>query len=210
MTGNRRKILVADDHVIIRRGIRGILYNHFNRDELVEASSLAEIRKCIADHSITHLILDLQLHDGNLIELLPEIRATLPQVPIMIFSMANEEVYGKKMMEFEVAVFLSKNATEEEIVRALDLFFQGKTYYCDHLKWSVQHKDTNPLEQLSTRELCVLSRLLKGEPVKLIAESLALKPTTVATYKARIFDKMEVDNVFDLKAKAELYYFKSN
>lgn len=208
MAQTNRLILLADDHVIIRRGLKLLLDNHFGREELIEAETTKEILQALENNPITHMILDMQLTDTNVIEILPEIKTRFPHIPILIYTMSSEDVYGKRMLDLGADGFLSKQHDEQEVIKALQLFLSNQKYLSPHLFDIIndpKHKGTNPLSTLSERELSVLSRLMNGESVKEISANLNIKATTVATYKARIFEKLNVNNILDLKNVTELY-----
>jgi two-component system invasion response regulator UvrY len=206
-------ILLADDHVIIRRGIKLLLDNYFNREPFVEADSTKAILTQLTQHPITHMILDMQLVDANVMEIFPFIKKNYPHIHILIYTMSSESIYGLKMLQMGALSFLNKQSDEKEVVRALDLFFRGQPYLSQHLQELVLDKKSqknNSLCSLSERELSVLGRLLKGESVKDISANLDLKATTVATYKARIYEKLGVTNLIDLHSVAELNNYQNS
>lgn len=207
-------ILLADDHVIIRRGLKVLLDNYFNREPFIEADTTKEVMNQLAKYPVTHMILDMQLQDGNVMEILPAIKQLYPDIPILIYTMSSEDIFGSKLLQMGALGFLSKQSDETEVVKALDLFFRGQPYVSHNLSDFVNdHRKTqkqNPLHNLSERELSVLSCLLKGESVKEISQRMDLKATTVATYKARIFEKLNVNNIIDLQSVAELHQYKSS
>ena len=213
MTPGQKKILIADDHVIIRRGLKVLLDNYFGREHRFEASSAKEILELLRNETITHLILDMQLKDTNVMEVLPFIIEHYPEARIMIYTMSQEEIFGPRLIDLGVAAFLSKQSEEEEVLKALDLFFNGRRYISATLGDVMQdrkHAVANPISQLSDRELSVLSHLLKGESVKEISVCLDLKATTVATYKARLYEKLGVGNLVDLQNVAALYRYNGS
>lgn len=207
-------ILLADDHVIIRRGLKVILDNYFEKEVLIEADSTKEILSKLAEFEVTHMILDMQLIGSNVIDILPELVKNYPHIPILIYTMSSEEIFGARLLQMGARGFLSKQTEETEVVRALELFFQGQTYISNALQDILSDKKfatkINPLLSLSERELSVMGHLLKGESVKDIAIHLNLKATTIATYKARIFQKTGVDNIIDLRNITDLYNAKSS
>lgn len=209
-------ILLADDHAIIRRGLRVLLESFPVRSDLVECDSVRNIMQVLPQHPFTHLILDMQLQDGNVIDVLPEIVRSWPGIPVLIYTMSSEEIFGSRMLQLGASGFLSKQSSEQEVMRALDLFFSGRRYVSEELQDQLndnQFKKTqqdNPIFHLSDRELSVLNYLLKGESVKEISGRLDLKATTVATYKARIFDKLNVQNVIELRDIAALYHYNKS
>lgn len=210
------RILIADDHVIIRRGLKFILDANFSGSFISEAGTINEIKELLGQYAYTHLILDMQILDMNIMEYLPEIRKSLPLIPILIYTMSSEEIYGKRMLEMGATGFLSKESLEEEVIESLGLFLSGMPYMSVYLKDKIQkesnnkHSSESPIDDLSDRELNVMNYILKGNGVKEIAIKLELKPTTVATYKARIFNKLGVTNVIALKSILDIYRYKTS
>ena len=209
-------ILIADDHVIIRRGMKFLLDNHFGKYPVVETESTAGLMQLMKEQSFTHLILDMQLADKNVMEVFPLLVKEYPMVHILIYTMSPEEIFGRRMIQLGALGFLSKQSPEEEVMHALNLFFMGKKYISPQLQdymnddRTPDHKSINPIEQLSDRETLVLTYLLKGEGVKEIAGRLDVKANTVATFKARLFDKLGVSNLIDLRNVTEIYNFKTS
>lgn len=204
-------ILIADDHAIIRRGLRVLIDTHFSNYRISECDSIRTLLSAMESESFTHLILDMQMQDGNTLEIMNKIKALYPSLAVLIYTMSAEEIFGIRMMQFNISGFLSKQSPETEVVYALTNFFSGKKYISTELSDLMngfqlkKNRLDNPIQTLSERELAVFNHLLKGAPVKEISIRLDLKATTVATYKARIFDKLGISNIIELKNLAELY-----
>ncbi len=211
-----KKILICDDHSIIRRGLKFLLSNHFSEYEIVEMHSIKETRTYLKTHKPHFAIFDLQLSDGNMIENLPSIIALYPKLDILIFSMSSEEIYAKRVLQMGASGFLNKNADEEEVVRALQIFLSGQNYISqtlndlmvNDLRGSGGKINENPFAALSNREIEVTRNLLAGMDLKKICESMDLHSNTIVTYKHRVFDKLAVRNVIDLTNLARVYDFK--
>jgi two-component system, NarL family, invasion response regulator UvrY len=213
MTTIKNSVLIVDDHVIIRRGMKFILETSFGIHEFHETESCSGFKEIMANEPITHVILDMQLNDGNVIEILSEIINLYPDVKILVYTMSPEEIFGVRIMNMGVAGFLNKQTNEKEVIKALDTFFKGQKYYSQFLKDQMDEKKnpdgkTDPFRELSEREITVMSYLLKGEGIKEISTRLNIKSSTVATFKARIYNKLGVSNVIDLKNLAEIYKFR--
>lgn len=207
-------ILIADDHVIIRRGLVFLLDSNFGQYEIVEAESTAELFPLLKKHAFTHLILDMQLQDANVMEIFGELRKEYPGIKILIYTMSPEDIFGRRMIQMGADGFLSKLSPEPEVLIALRMFLDGKKYLSTNLHDIIEsHKNPktriqkSPFEQLSTRETEVLIRLLKGQGVKEISRELDIKSSTAATFKARLFDKLGVSNLIDLQNLAQMYNF---
>ena len=151
----------------------------------------------------------MQLADGNLLEIFQEIKQQNPHLPILIYSMSPEDIFAKRLNNLGASGYLNKQSSEEEVVKAMELFFTGRKYvsqkYFDMQHSATKGKSDNPFSNLSERETEVLLLLLKGKSVKEIASYFDLKSNTVATFKARIFDKIGVNNLMDLQNSARAY-----
>ncbi len=205
-----RKILIADDHSIVSRGLQYLITLNFENCAITQVYSLKELLQTLPTDEFTHLILDLNLDDGNSIDVLPQITQKYPDILILIYSMASEEVFGKKLMQFNISGFLSKKSDESEVVRALQVFLQGGIFISRKLKRSIDSLDEdytthNVFSDLSITELKVLGLVLRGFKTKEIAIELSVTQQTVATYKSRIFKKLNTENVFEIQKLAELY-----
>jgi DNA-binding NarL/FixJ family response regulator len=127
--------------------------------------------------------------------------------------MAPVEIFGKRLINMGVSGFLSKQENETEVVKALQLILQRRQYLSPAMQELLNQKKqpsnnpNNPFDDLSEREISVANYLLKGYRVKEISNMLDIKLSTVATYKARIFEKLGVTNKMDMKRLAEIYHF---
>lgn len=210
------RLLIADDHAIIRRGLKVLIDSHFSIDLIDECDSIQSFKSMMKSGQYTHLILDMQFQDGNILEVMHDIQSSYPEIAIFIYTMSAEEIFGMRMMQFNILGFLSKQSPESTVIEALGLFFKGQKYVSPELSYMINDfqlkkaKFDNPIQTLSERELAVFNYLLKGTPVKEISAKLDLKATTVATYKARIFDKLGIANIIDLKKMAELYQHQTD
>ena len=210
------KVLIVDDHSIIRRGLRFLLETYFRSLYISETESIKLLNQMLEEGAFTHLVLDMQLKDGNIIDVFQQIRAKYPELRIIIYTTSPEEIFGKRMLQLGANGFLSKQSQEEEVVRALRIFFEGGTYISSFLEQQMKEQKTgkldniNPFNELSEREISVLNYLLKGETVKDISVRLQLKSSTVATYKARIFDKLGVSNTMDIRNLADLHLYHTS
>jgi DNA-binding NarL/FixJ family response regulator len=205
-----KRVLIADDHAVIRTGLRYLLNSRFPDATIAEVDSGAALLKALDSTLCNFLILDLQLGDFHGLDILPEILSKYPGVNILIYSMSPEVIYGKRLLQYGAAVkgFLSKQAEEETVIRALGLFLSGQKYLSDELRMSLRSETagiSSPFDALSEREMTVLRFLLQGIRVKEISNRMNLKMSTVATYKVRLFEKLNVDNVADMQRLADVY-----
>lgn len=211
MTSTR--ILIADDHAVIRTGMKYLLAKHFNHKEVEEADSCATMSAKLKEDAFSHLILDLQLGDCNSMDIIQATLSMHPKLSVLVYTMSPENIYGKRLLQMGVLGFLSKQENEETVLRALNLFLLGRSYVSEELKNTLQLEHTNktgqannPFDELSEREMAVFRYLLQGMRVKEISNRLDLKMSTVATYKVRIFEKLGVENLADMQRLADVYH----
>ncbi|MBS1570234.1 MAG: response regulator transcription factor [Bacteroidetes bacterium] len=201
--------LIADDHVIVRRGLRNLLHDQYHASDISEVATCKELLAVLNARSFTLLLLDLQLTDGSTLDHLGKICEEHPEMKVLVYTMRSEEVYAQRVLALGGAGYLSKESNEEEVVRAIRQVLQGKEYVSTSIEDHLQEKDesakNNPLHLLSDRELGVMDDLLAGLGVKEISLRLGLQPSTVATYKARLFDKLGVTNLLDLQRLAKAH-----
>lgn len=209
-----KKILISDDHSIIRRGLKYLLGTYFTNYTIIEAHTLEETLTCLKTNRPDFAIFDLQLSDGNMIEALPNISMIYPKVDVLIYTMCSEDIYGKRLLQMGAKGFLSKNADEEEVLRALELFLSGQNYISSRLNnllinelRSKTKNIENPFISLSNREVEVTHHLLIGKGVKEISGQMNLHANTVVTYKNRVFEKLAIHNLIELTNLAKLYDF---
>ena len=200
-------LLIADDHPIILKGLRHLVSQHFPGFSFDDVTSIFEMEETLAKKNYSHLVLDLHLTDGTTLDILPRIKENHPQLQILVYSMASEDIYARKLLSLNVSGFLSKSAQEGEIVNALRIFFNGG-YYISHALRAAElmgNDSKNRFRALSTSELKVLSMVLKGYKGKEIAAQLNVKPQTITSYKSRIFAKLGTSNVLDIQKMADLH-----
>jgi len=193
-------ILIADDHSMIRKGMK--LYLQFNLDctDITEVSSCNELMTELGKKKFTHLILDIILTDGSTLEVIPDIREAYPEIELLIFSMQPQDIYGQALEEYGIRYYISKTSDEEEIISSLHKFLQNETPAP-----SPTHNTVNPFKTLARRELEVLHYVLKGADTKEIAEILNLKMNTVFTLETCIYEKTNAGNIKELIELATLY-----
>ena len=191
-------IIVADDHSMIRKGLKLLLTSRLSCKSVNEADSCHKIMNELKHAACTHLILDVIFPDGTSLEIVPVIKKLYPEVKIMIYTMQPEAVYGEAFRQYDVQYYLSKAAPEEETINAITHFLnndvntsQGKT----------QSKHTNPL---APRDLEILHYLLNGFKTNDIATTLNLSNSTVSTFKKRIFEKTGTDNIAQIYEMASI------
>ncbi len=195
-------ILIADDHSMIRKGLKLFMQLNLGLNDIREVGSCNDLMKELVKKKYTHLILDIILADGNTLEVIPNIRRVYPELNIMVFSMQPAEVYGEAVKQYGIGYYLSKSVGEEEINQAIQRFLKNEA---PARKPLVLQNNENPFSSLAPRELEILHYLLKGIGTKEIGETLNLKMNTVSTIKTRIYEKTNAGNIKELMELATLY-----
>lgn len=205
------KILVADDHAVLRLGLKIVLNSQFKDCEVDEAEDSVSLFASLQTKTYTHLILDLQLKDINMIDVFAEIRSLFPTLQILIYSMNEEAIYAQRLIQLGASGFLNKQANRAKLIRTLQIFFHdnfnSSTMYENISRSSSNSNQLNPFDKLSSRETIVLKSILLGKKNKEISNECNLKPTTIATYKSRIYHKLGYSNLMDIRRLAEVYKF---
>lgn len=167
------------------------------------------------DQNINLAVIDLQLPGADAIHLIELIAIKYPATYILVFSMLPEATYGRRVLKAGASGFLNKDAPVDEVKKAFDLAFARKKYISQQLVEILAQNITNrvpanPFEKLSHREFEIIHLLLKGKSISEISKELNIKPSTVGTYKTRIFDKLNVTTLFELNNLAALYGINSS
>ncbi|MES2374278.1 MAG: response regulator transcription factor [Bacteroidota bacterium] len=194
-------ILIADDHGLIRKGLKLHMQFNMGYSDIHEVSSCHELMNELIKKRYTHLVLDIILSDGNTLEVIPNIRKVYPSLNILVFSMQPEEIYATALLQYDIKEYLSKTADESEIIKRLEKFLQNETSERSMNAINLH----NPFSSLSPRELEILHYLLKGSGTKAISTVLNIKMNTVSTLKTRIFDKTRSASTRELLELASLY-----
>lgn len=195
------KILIADDHSMIRKGLKLHMQLTLGYTDLHEVATCNELMKELVKNKYTHLILDIILSDGSTLEVIPNIRRVYPDLHILVFSMQPAEIYGEALKQYGINYYMSKTAGEEEMLQILQKFMHNE----EPVRQNNIHHQDNPFKTLAPRELEILHYVLKGIGTKDIADTLNLKMNTISTIKTRIFEKTTAGNIKELMELATLY-----
>jgi two-component system invasion response regulator UvrY len=196
------KVLIADDHSMIRKGIKLLLQTYIGVQEIHEVSSGNGLMKELQKKDYTHLILDIILPDCTSMEIIPNIKSLYPELKIMVFSMLNGDVYAEALKQYEIYHYLEKTSKEEDTINFLRNFIHTSNIVAPQQDKIRAH---NPFISLSARELEVLHYMVGGHGTKDISSALNLRMNTVSTLKTRIFEKTDTKNLKELMQLASLY-----
>lgn len=210
-----KRFLLIDDHAIVRSGIKFWLSSEYHPAEIDEAENGREAMEKIDNNEYDLLLLDIHMPDTNSFDLLKYILANRPGAKVLIFSMNSENMYAKRFLKAGAAGFVSKDAPIEEFKKAVNLTLSNKKYYSDKFIDTIMNAKTgeenaNPFLKLSDREFEIMSLLLEGKSVSDISQLLNIHNSTTGTYKSRIFEKLNIENIFQLNKLAVIYEIKKD
>ena len=194
-------ILIADDHSMIRKGLKLNMQLTLGYTDISEVATCSELMRELVKKKYTHLVLDIILSDGSTLEVIPNIRRVYPELQILVFSMQPAEIYGEALKQYGIYHYMSKSVGEEEMIQFLQKFLHNEM---PMRTTNVQHEG-NPFKALAPRELEILHYVLKGLGTKDIADTLNLKMNTISTIKTRIYEKTSAQNIKELLELATLY-----
>ena len=197
------RILIADDHTVVRKGLRQILLDEFPGAYIEEVADGGELIKHVMTGKWDVVVSDLSMPGRSGLDALQQIKLSLPDLPVLILSIHPEEQYALRALKSGAAGYLSKDTAPEELVKAVQKVLLGKKYISQAIAEKLANTfsadaSTLPHESLSDREFDVMKFLANGKSVSEIAETLSLSVTTVSTYRARIMTKMNLKTNSDL------------
>jgi len=193
------KLLIADDHTIVREGLKQILADTPNISVVGEANSGQEVIKKVAVGNFDLVLLDISLPGMSGLDVLKQIRLLKPDLPVLILSMYPEEQYAIRSLKAGASGYLTKESAPEELIRAIRKVATGRKYITESLAEKIlidwdKDKGKAPHEMLSDREYQVFCLIASGKTVKEISKVLSLSTKTVSTHRARILKKMHMRN----------------
>lgn len=191
------RVLIADDHAIVRRGLKQILAD---TTDIVVAGEAADGRQALDQvqaQAFDALVLDITMPGRGGLEILKDIKRLKPALPVLVLSMHAEEQYATRMLRAGAAGYLNKESAPEELVKAIRKVYSGGKYVsaaqAERMVGELQSDATKqPHELLSDREYEILCLIASGKTASQIARELALSVKTVSTYRARILEKMNL------------------
>ena len=197
------RILIADDHTVVRKGLRQILLDEFPGAEIGEVADGGELVKKVMLGKWDVVVSDLSMPGRSGLEALQQIKLSHPDLPVLILSIHPEEQYALRALKSGASGYLSKDTAPDELVKAVQKVLLGKKYISQAIAEKLANTfssdtSTMPHETLSDREFDVMKFLANGKSVSEIAEMLSLSVTTVSTYRARIMTKMNLKSNSDL------------
>jgi len=197
------QIVIADDHGVVRRGLRDILAEAFAGAEFTEARNGDEVVKCLGTANAALLVLDISMPGRSGIDVLRDVKQSYPRLPVIILSCHPEEQYAVRCLRAGASAYIHKESAPEELATAARKILSGGRYISTRLAETLiatldEAAEKPPHESLSDREHEVMRMIAAGTPLTGIGESLHVSVKTISTYRARIMEKMQ------MKTNAEL------
>ena len=205
------KILIVDDHMVVKTGVSIILNSEINDLDIQFASTFSETLDKVKQFSYDLIILDINIHGGKNTEMIVGIRKIQPQVKILMYSAHEEEFYVLQYIHDDADGYLEKLSGEEKIIEALKSIMSFRNHFTDDTIDKLNdsfllNEPFNPFDLLSKREIEIVKLLVKGDRNLEISNFLGIQMSTVSTYKNRVFEKLKINNLVELIEKYNLHY----
>jgi two-component system, NarL family, invasion response regulator UvrY len=200
------RILIADDHAIVRSGLKQIVASAPDLEVAGEATTSHEVLSLIRQHPWDIIVLDINMPGRSGIETLKEIKRDYPKLPVLMLSMYPEDQYAVRALKAGAAGYLTKESAPEELLTAIRKVLRGGKYIsptvAEHLVFALDVNPDKPLHTLlSDREYQIFCLIASGKTVSEIADELAISVKTVSTHRTRILEKMQ------MRTNAELTHY---
>jgi DNA-binding NarL/FixJ family response regulator len=207
-----RRVLLVDDHPIVRQGLRRLIGNEPGLVVCAETETVREARQAIRDHAPDIVVADLSLKDGDGMDLVKDIRAHHPGLPVLVLSMHDESVFAERLLAAGANGYIMKQAASDQFILALRRLLDGGMYVSEAVSTKLAGQRpgagaqdaSQPVSRLSNRELQILQMIGRGLSSRQIAETLHLSIKTIEAHRQRIKGKLE------LASGAQLVQFAAN
>jgi two-component system, NarL family, invasion response regulator UvrY len=196
-------VLIADDHSVVRQGLKNIIKEEFSEAIIDEAITGSEALEKTREHEFDVIVLDISMPGQNGLEILKQLRAESNNTPVLILSMHSEDQYAIRMLKAGANGYLTKDTASEELIEAIKRVLIGRKYITETLAEQLLIDMDNPGDKplhhkITDREFQVLCLIATGKTVSEIAAELFLSVPTISTYRARILEKMNIKNNAEL------------
>lgn len=193
------KILIADDHAVVRQGLKQILAAEFKHAQFGEAANAQQALERVWAQPWNVVVLDVTMPGRGGLEVLKEIKQARPDLPVLMLSMHPEDQFAMRLLKAGAAGYMTKESAPEELVGAVRKAMAGGRYVSSALAekmatFLVNDVNIQPHEKLSDREFLILRLIASGKPVGAIARELSLSVKTISTYRVRLLEKMGLTN----------------
>jgi two-component system invasion response regulator UvrY len=197
-------ILLVDDHSIVRTGLKLLINDFLSHANIDEANDGESALQKVKQTNYDLVIMDVNMPQTDSFGTLQAMLTVKPETKVIMFSMNAEEVYAKRYLKMGARGYLRKDASNDEIEKAITTVLNRKTYISPSLTQKLlsglqsKNEAGNPFDKLSHREFEIVQHLAQGDSIKEISKKLNVHTSTAGTHKARIFEKLGVHNVIEL------------
>lgn len=203
------RLILVDDHELVRTGVRRLLEDHTDYNIVAEAGCGEDAISLVKEHSPDIILMDLNMPGIGGLEATRKLKHSHPNLRIIIVTMVDDVVFPAKLLKAGASGYITKGANIDEITRAIRDVMANKRYISPDLAQRMAtmpvDADKSPFDELSERELQVLMMLMDGHRVSEISDKLCLSPKTISTYRYRLYDKLDVKNDVELTRLAMEY-----
>jgi len=201
----QKKILIVDDHLVVRTGISIILEESIERVKLYTTENFPDTISFLKKHEVELIILDINIPGGKNKEMISEIRLLHPEVKILIFSVYDEATHAYQYIMAGANGYLNKLSDKDKIITTVETVLKTGSYYTPDIinaiiNASIKKQMLNPIDKLSKREIEICELLVKGDGNLEISNKLDISITTVSTHKNKIYSKLNIKNIVELIA----------
>jgi two-component system invasion response regulator UvrY len=190
------RIIIVDDHPVVRRGLKQILHEKPDIKVVGEAESAQEAFEIIRTIDCDAVVLDISLPGASGVEILKQLKYEYKKLPVLILSVHPEEQYAVRVMKAGASGYLTKESAPDELVKAIRKIIAGGKYIssslAERLITDIDASGKPRHEKLSDREFEIMRMIAQGKPIKTIGEELCLSEKTVSTYRTRLLGKMNM------------------
>lgn len=202
-TSHTLRVLIADDHAVVRQGLKQILSKTSDLLVVDEADTGLAVLEKIRTVDIDVLVMDVEMPQKNGWEVLAELKTHFPKLPVVILSIYSEDQFGLRFLKAGASGYLTKTSAPDQLVEAIRRVAKGGKFISQSLAERLvlemgKDSEKSPHETLSDREFQVFHMIAGGKPLKEIAEELSISTTTVSTHRSRILEKMNMKTNADL------------
>ena len=197
------KVMLVDDHDLVRTGIKRLLEDHPDIKIVGEATSGEQALELVTENDPDVVLMDINMPGIGGLEATRKLLQRKPKLKIIVVTMHEDELFAQRLLKAGAMGYLTKGAKVDEILQALQAVMANQRYLCPSIAQQIAlsqmaEEESSPFDSLSERELQVLLMMMDGQSISVISEKLCLSPKTVSTYRTRLYAKLGVQNDIEL------------
>ena len=197
------KVMLVDDHDLVRTGIKRLLEDHPDIKIVGEATSGEQALELVTENDPDVVLMDINMPGIGGLEATRKLLQRKPKLKIIVVTMHEDELFAQRLLKAGAMGYLTKGAKVDEILQALQAVIANQRYLCPSIAQQIAlsqmaEEESSPFDSLSERELQVLLMMMDGQSISVISEKLCLSPKTVSTYRTRLYAKLGVQNDIEL------------